>query len=229
MQAGPRPSEEQASAPARAGNRRFARRLRHHLALGAVSAVLVSAIAESFTASPLVSVSAATAYAGLFLLAATLLIGPLNVLLGRSNPVSSDLRRDTGIWAAMLGGAHTALALLPGIRGGFGRVFAVAPDRIRLHSLAFANDAGLAGSCLLLILVLLSNDRSLRLLGRRRWKAAQRLSYALFAVVLLHTVLYQRWAQPGPVYVVLFALVVVAVPGLQLQGWLERRHRAVRR
>jgi len=199
------------------------RRLRHHLVLGAISALLIVVIAQSFTASLLVCVSAATAYAALLMLAATLLMGPLNVLLRRANPVSNDLRRDAGVWAAGLGIIHTALSLWPGIRGGFGRVFAVVPARLRLDSIGFANDAGLVATCLLIVLVLLSNDRSLRRLGVTRWKAAQRLTYPLFGLVLLHTFLYQRFVEPGAVYVVLLALVLVLVPGLQVQAWLERR------
>jgi len=159
------------------------------------------------------------------MLAAILLMGPLNVLLRRANPVSTDLRRDSGLWAAGLGIVHTALALWPGIRGGFGRVFAVAPSRLRLESIGFANDAGLVATCLLIVLVLLSNDRALRWLGATRWKAAQRLAYPLFGFVLLHTFIYQRLVEPGPSYVVLFAVVLVLVPGLQVQAWFERRGR----
>ncbi|RKZ54899.1 MAG: hypothetical protein DRQ44_18470, partial [Gammaproteobacteria bacterium] len=50
--------------------------------------------------------SMATAYTGLILLAATLLIGPLNLIKGKNNPVSSYLRRDIGIWAAVVSIIH---------------------------------------------------------------------------------------------------------------------------
>jgi sulfoxide reductase heme-binding subunit YedZ len=40
--------------------------------------------------------------ASLFLTAAALSIGPWNVLRGRTNPVSFDLRRDLGIWAGIM-------------------------------------------------------------------------------------------------------------------------------
>ena len=50
--------------------------------------------------------SMATAYVGLAPLAVSLVTGPLNVLRRRPNPVSSDLRRDIGIWARLISIAH---------------------------------------------------------------------------------------------------------------------------
>ena len=48
----------------------------------------------------------------LCLLCVTLLIGPLNLLRKRLNPVNIELRRDTGIWAGITGCLHVVFALL---------------------------------------------------------------------------------------------------------------------
>lgn len=218
----PKQTRPQRSSPI---SRRLTRRILQHLLLCAISAGLVLLIAQSFTAPPRVRLSAATAFAGLILLAVTLILGPLNILRLRPNPVSTDLRRDCGIWAAILGITHTVLALWTPLQGAFWRAFAIAPERLRFDSLGFANDLGLVASFLLVLLVTLSNDRSLRWLGRTRWKAAQRLSYPLFGFVVFHTLLYQRLVQPGQFYQFLLALVVVLVVALQANGWLERRSR----
>jgi sulfoxide reductase heme-binding subunit YedZ len=189
--------------------------------LAAISLLLVLAIASSFTASPRVRLSAATAYAGLIILGATLVLGPLNVLLKRPDPASSDLRRDFGIWAAALGLTHTLLAVWNPFRDVW-RIFMFVPDRL-LDAPGFANAAGLVGALLLLLLALLSNDWSLRTLGRVRWKSVQRLSYPLFAVVVLHTFLYDRLVQPGPFFQTLLLVTLLVVLVLQGNAWLERR------
>jgi sulfoxide reductase heme-binding subunit YedZ len=203
-------------------SRRTRRRLRHHVLLAGIAGALVAAIAGAFSAPLLLRVSGATAYASLLLLAITLLLGPAIVLLRRPNPVSTDLRRDLGIWAAILGITHTVLALWRPVQGAIWRAF-VAPDGVRLDSREFANDVGLAATLLLMLLLGLSNDWSLRRLGSRRWKAAQRFSYLLFAAAVVHTLLYQQLVEPGPLFVFLLPVLVAAVLALQIGGWIERR------
>src|SRR5437868_3026932 len=61
--------------------------------------------------------SIATAYPALFLMAVAILLGPWNVLRGRSNPVSFDLRRDLGIWAGITALLHTLVGLGVHLRG----------------------------------------------------------------------------------------------------------------
>ncbi len=45
-------------------------------------------------------------YLSLLLTIISLIIGPLNLLRRRANPVNIDLRRDIGIWAALTGFVH---------------------------------------------------------------------------------------------------------------------------
>jgi hypothetical protein len=74
-------------------------RLERHLVL-AVAAVTTCLLAYAATPPPDVRhrLSMATAYAGLVFLAASLWLGPWNVLRRQPNPISFDLRRDVGIW-----------------------------------------------------------------------------------------------------------------------------------
>jgi sulfoxide reductase heme-binding subunit YedZ len=195
------------------------------LIIGGASAVAVLTIAQSFTAPLQTRTSAATAYTALLLLAATLLIGPMKVALHRPTPLSIDLRRDLGIWAAIFATVHTLLAIDTPMRLDIGRVFALNPDRLGIDSPATANDVGLAATLLVLLLAALSNDRSIRLMGGSRWKSLQRLSYLLFALAIVHTILYDRLVQPGPFYELLMLGALMIVLTLQINGWLERNAR----
>ena len=85
------------------------RRSKRHVALAAI-AILITFLAYAATPPPDVRhrLSMATAYAGLIFLAASLWIGPWNVLRRRPNPVSFDLRRDVGIWTGILAILHNS-------------------------------------------------------------------------------------------------------------------------
>jgi len=97
----------------RAKHVRLRRRLvRHHLpiAFGAsVSVAILYAIGPG--ASTVERLSLATSYVAMALLALTLAIGPWRVLRGRRPVLSSDLRRDAGIWTAVIAVAHVVLGL----------------------------------------------------------------------------------------------------------------------
>src|ERR1700731_2750734 len=99
-------------------------RFRRQLLLAAIAAALTLAF---FLLSPkrpaLDRLSMATAYAGLFFLAATLMIGPLNVLRGGPNPLSTYLRRDIAVIAGALALAHTFIGLQVHMRGDFIQYF----------------------------------------------------------------------------------------------------------
>ena len=61
--------------------------------------------------NPLYYWSMSTAYIGLLLLAVTLLIGPLNLIRKKNNPISGYLRRDIGIWAGIISILHVVFGL----------------------------------------------------------------------------------------------------------------------
>jgi sulfoxide reductase heme-binding subunit YedZ len=169
----------------------------------------------------------ATAYLALALLAAALAVGPLRVLRASANPVSSDLRRDLGIWSASAGLAHTVIGLQVHLQGRWWEYFVYPPDqahRILLRSDIFglANYTGLAAAAVLAMLLAISNDAALRRLGTKRWKRLQRWSYAVALLVAVHGAAYQlleRRALPG---VLLFAIVAAAGAALQLAGYRRR-------
>jgi sulfoxide reductase heme-binding subunit YedZ len=205
--------------------------LHHHLALALVSAVLLFAVYlyVGRTSDDAVFIwSMATAYASMVLLVATLLTGPVNVLRGRRNPVSTDIRRDIGIWAALLGLVHVVVGLQVHFRGKMWFYFVREVEKtnelvLRADLFGFANYTGLLATLLLVLLLALSNDVSLRILKATRWKSLQRWNYALFMLVVIHGIAYQVIETRGPSYVLLLAVLVVLTVVLQLAGYRERR------
>jgi sulfoxide reductase heme-binding subunit YedZ len=205
---------------------RLARRLlRHHVPLAGLSLAIVAAVWVLLAHEGRISrLTVATAYAGLILLAGALLLGPLNILRARPNPISTDLRRDMGIWAAMLGFAHVAVGLLTHFPGepwlfffNGGRI------PLRLDTFGIANYLGLAATLILMLLLALSNDWALRRFGTRRWKALQRSTYLLLGLVIIHALVYFGYEDRGIGFISVLALIAAAVVAMQLAGIWKRK------
>jgi len=178
---------------------------------------------------PAQRLSLATAYVGLAFLAATLVVGPLNERRQRAHPVSTNLRRDIGIWAAMGGIVHTIVGFQVHMGGEIVRYFvpdagAIAASKSAIAFL-LANYTGLGATLLLVVLLAISNDLALRKLGPGPWKRIQRLNYVLFGLVVAHGVLYLAVDKASWVLIVPFMLLVVLVSQIQMQGRLSRARR----
>ena len=177
-------------------NRLKGRLLKHHLPLFVLNG---AAVAVLYATRPYTDVltraSFATAYPALVVLAATLVIGPLHLIRRRPNPVSSDLRRDLGIWAGILGILHTAVGQCVHLRGRPWLYYIYGPGEhhhgMRHDLFGLANYTGAVGVLVLSVLLATSNDLSLRRLGVPRWKSTQRWNYALFGLVAVHAFAYQ--------------------------------------
>jgi sulfoxide reductase heme-binding subunit YedZ len=207
------------------------RLVHHHLPLalaGAGCCLFVFALAKSKYLP--FRLSMATAYTGALLLGTTLVIGVLKVLRGETTPVSTNLRRDVGIWAAFFGLAHVVIGLQVHAPGRMLTYFFYPREQVRLcplrlDSAGWANHLGLLAGLLLIMLLLLSNDRSLKLLGVQRWKSLQRMNYIVFGLVLIHGVLYQALEKRIVGWVITFAALSLVVIALQLAEFRKRRMR----
>jgi sulfoxide reductase heme-binding subunit YedZ len=201
------------------------RLLRHHLPLAAASAssfLLVFSLIKS-TYLPF-KLSMATAYTGMLLLAMTLLIGVFKVLRGKASPVSTDWRRDVGIWAALIGVAHVVVGLQVHAPGRMWTYFLYPAEQnrsfpVRLDSVGWSNHLGLLAGLLLIMLLALSNDWSLNRLGARRWKGLQRWNYAVFGLVIAHGVLYQILEKRIVSWVFIFGFLSVVIIVMQVAGF----------
>jgi len=200
-------------------------RISHHiilfLASGVTGAVFYLALAP---ADPIWRLSMASAYGGLVLLALSLIIGPWNKLRGRPNPISGYLRRDIGIWAGGLGIVHVIIGLQVHFRGRMWLYFLPPADAtytfpMRIDPFGLTNYAGLSATFILLLLLFLSNDASLRALGTRRWKSLQRWNYAGAVLVVAHGLVYQIIEKRALGFIVTCAAIVLFAVTMQLAGF----------
>jgi sulfoxide reductase heme-binding subunit YedZ len=155
----------------------------------ALTAVLAFALPDSTSTRR--HLSLALAYTSLTAILVTLSIGPLNVLRGRRNPLSTDLRRDAGLAAAIFGTVHTIISLTNHFGGDVIAYFfsrrAFALGAIRRDAFGLGTWIGLGAVVVLGTLGVISSDAAMRRLGRARWKRVQRSNYALLVLAAAHT------------------------------------------
>jgi methionine sulfoxide reductase heme-binding subunit len=211
-------------------SRRSSRLIKHHLPLLLLSVVSVWLLYVTRPYADVLSrASFATAYPALVLLGATLLIGPLNVLRHRPNPVSIDLRRDLGIWAAILAIVHTSIGQCVHLRGRPWLYYVYGPAEhhhglaVRHDLFGFANYTGAFATLIVVALFATSNDYSLRTLETRPWKQLQRWNYVAAALVVMHAFGYQAIEKQRPPFVVVVIACVAMTLAMQCAGLLMRR------
>jgi sulfoxide reductase heme-binding subunit YedZ len=163
--------------------------------------------------------SISTAYPALFLMSAAMLVGPWNVLHRQTNPVSFDLRRDLGIWAGIIALLHTGIGINVHLRGRPWLYFIDERQHVRHDLFGMGNDTGLLAALLLLLLLAISNDFSLRRLGTRTWKSLQRWTYGAMALTVMHAVAYQFVEKRQAAYDALLWATIAATAMFQVAGW----------
>lgn len=129
--------------------------------------------------------SMATAYGALGLLAIALAIGPVATLRGRRYPVGTMLRRDIGLWSAVIAVVHVIIGLQVHMRGQMASN-SLSPSQgtplPRVDPFGIANYTGAAAALILGSMLATSNDWSLRRLGAMRWRRVH--AYGQWALVL---------------------------------------------
>lgn len=204
----------------------------HHLPLFLSSAAFAAALYITRPYSDVITkISFATAYPALVLLAATLLIGPWNALRKQRTPVSSDLRRDIGIWAGILGLVHAVVGQCVHLRGRPWLYYVYeyrknGPSGLRHDLFGFNNFTGLAATLVLIALFATSNDWSLKRLGTPKWKQLQRWNYVCFVLTGAHAVGYQWMEKQKSPFVITAVVCLVLTVSLQSAGFMQIRRRA---
>lgn len=217
------------SARARKLSRLQRRLLNHHLPLLLFTSIAATILYFTRPYRDAISrASFATAYPALLLLTATLLIGPWNLFRRKPNPVSSDLRRDLGIWTGTVSILHAAIGQFVHLRGRPWLYYIYGPNE--RHSLPFrhdlfgtANYTGLGGFLIIIALVATSNDYSLRALGTAQWKQLQRWNYAVFALTAVHAVAYLVIEQQNYLFVAVIVSSLTIAIVFQAAGYAIRR------
>ena len=153
-----------------------------------------------------------------------MVLGPLNVLRRKHNPVHSAVRRDVGIAAGIAGLVHTALGLQVHFGGALAKYFFI-ESGASLSRWAFVttNWLGLLSAVVLATLVAISNNAGVRSLGLPRWKKVQRTAYIAAAAAVLHGIVYQMLEKRNPLLIAFVAVCSTAVLVIQLKGLAVRR------
>ena len=172
----------------------------------------------------------ATGYVGMALLGLTLLIGPANLLFHRRTLISSYLARDVGTWAAIISVIHVIAGFF--VHGPPATVskrilfyFMDADGGLLTNSFGLANWTGLIATVIVAGLLSISNDLALHKLKAKRWKMLQRLNYALFALVFVHTIFYGALSRITSIPTLLLGVIVTLVLLGQAVGirlWQQR-------
>lgn len=161
----------------------------------------------------------------------TLLIGPWQLLRNkrRRNPVNINLRRDIGIWAGITGIVHVVFGFQIHLGGDIIRYFFEKDQegnwQLALNLFGVSNIVGLWGTVVLVVLLVLSNDISLRVMKGKIWKSIQRLNYVLAVLVIAHTIGYQNVVNREGVMTLLVVSLAIVVLVFQLLGLNVYRRR----
>ena len=133
-------------------------------------------------------------YISFFLIVLSLIIGPINLVFNRKNPISTYFRRDIGITGGILAVLHSVTGLFVHLRGNSWMYFLNKTDHgysIRLDDFGKANYTGLVSCLIIIVLLITSNDFSIRKLDRLVWKNIQRFSYLAFILAIVHCLYYK--------------------------------------
>ncbi len=180
------------------------------------------------TAIPLITYT--SGYISIFLLAVSLLLGPVNLMLKRKNPISTYVRRDIGIFGGILCVIHSVIGLFMHFSGRpwmyfvkeAGETFALRSDNFGL-----ANYTGVLGAILLVLLLAISNNYFLRKLKAKRWKNLQRFSYLMFILAIAHSIFYRLSANKVDLILYLYLPMFLLILMFQLIGMLLKLQKAL--
>jgi sulfoxide reductase heme-binding subunit YedZ len=115
---------------------------------------------------------------------------------------------------------HTVLGLQVHMGGAIMKYFMLPPNPARsTYFFVATNLLGVISSLILLVLVAVSNNFSIRTIGLDRWKRIQRVAYPAAVAAAAHGLLYQLLEKRLLPVVGLTLAITIAVIVLQLQGW----------
>lgn len=191
------------------------------LASSGITAVFLYTIDSKQVAFEL---SMAAGYIGLVLIALSLIIGPWNILRCQPNPISSDIRRDIGIWGGIFSIVHVIIGLQVHMGGKFWLYFIYPPDQphrilLRYDFFGFANFTGLSATLIIIMLLITSNAISMRKLGTALWKKIQRWNYVGGVLIILHSIAYQFIENRNLPFIALFSLIALMALTFQVAGF----------
>jgi len=158
----------------------------------------------------------------------SLMIGSINILFKRKNPASSYFRRDISITGGILAVIHSIFGLFAHLRGNMWQYFLTKTENghvIRLDNFGLANYTGLVSTIIIILLLVTSNDYSLRKLTLKNWKNIQRLSYVMFIFAIIHVIYYRIILKKSDLIYHFYLPLIIIVLTFQVIGMILRKKR----
>ena len=163
-------------------------------------------------------VSIGSAWLCMAFLVAALSIGPLLIKQGKSPQLNIHLRRDIGIWSALTGLQHfvagNVVAMSQDYIGLYVRIAEQPGEAVREQMFSVGSILGTLVALLFLLLLCLSSDRAMRLLGVKWWKRLQLSAHGVLWLTVAHGIAFQLLEAR---YAALFVLLMLAVVALILR------------
>jgi sulfoxide reductase heme-binding subunit YedZ len=205
-------------------------RFRIHYIPMLVVSIIFCFIFYVFCSPPLTTIPFITytsGYLSIFLIAISMLLGPINLILKQKNPISSYIRRDIGIFGGILGIVHSVVGLFMHFTGKPWLYFVKEVEEgfsIRFGNFGLANYTGLLGVLILIFLLVISNDYFLVKYKALKWKNLQRFTYLLFLLVIAHSVFYRLNAEKEDLILYLYLPMFLVILIFQFIGiWLKKK------
>ena len=204
-------------------------RWRNHIVL-TIFSLVVTWLVLIFSNEPVADIfSIASAYLCLLLLTAVLILGPLQVVLFKvRRQVNNYLRRDVGLWVALMGLVHLILATKLSMTSEYVDKFVKMPtdglsESLRMSLFLWGSLIAYIIGLLLILLVILSNDRVLKKIGRKWWKRLQRSAYLVFVLTIIHGLIFQIVESRSLILVGLLLITPLLALVLQTIGFITVR------
>ncbi len=208
------------------------RLIRHALLAAASAAVAGLAYALAPPALGLDRASLAISWLCLLLFSAALAVGPLHTLRTGRVLANHLLRRDLGIWCALNGLAHLAISFDISMNPGYLQLFVdgatswPAPG-VRRQMYMWAVIGSLVIAAVFVLLLGLSSNLAMRLVGPTWWKRLQRGSYLAFGLTVAHAAAFQIIESRTTWLMALLGLLTLLVVLAQAAGRARVRRAAV--
>ncbi len=170
----------------------LASRLQRHAFLAVASlAILFIAWFAGESSTALDRLSIVSAYLFLLSISFVLLMGPWHALRTGRATTNNLLRRDVAIWSAIAGLVHLVAGAMQSMTPVYLERFVRHADNllatdIREPVFLWSTVIGFVVGALLILLLALSNNRSMVVVGQPWWKRLHRASYFVFGLTVLH-------------------------------------------
>ncbi len=202
------------------------RLLRHYLPLLILTVIAFILFRQFWSELPVIPfIVRATGYIGIVLLGYSLLIGPVKVLSRGRYAVSTYYRRDIAIFGGAVSVFHTVAGLFVHLRGQMWKYFLERTAEgytLKFDNFRLANYTGLIAALLILILLITSNDLSIRKLHHGRWKNIQRMAYIIFPLIVIHALFYRLMSKHLNGFYYFYLPVFAVILIFQLAGMTKR-------